>query len=264
MEEKREPYIVLRRAPKQALESKNRIIVALDVDDVRKAMELVDLLRDHVGAFKIGLEFNTSSFAKLVTTDATSLNALWYGLAQLFDKFEGRLMYDGKFDDIPKTMAGAAKGLAPINPMFFTVHASATIDGMMAAVANKGESKVLAVTVLTSIEENEAHLDFGSPSKAKVLQYARDAMLAGCDGIVCSPKELELLAKRPELKSLIKVTPGVRPAGADVGDQKRVMTPGEAIKAGADYLVIGRPITDAQDPVNAADAIAKEIEEATK
>ena len=238
---------------------KDRIIVALDVDDPRKAIELIETLRDHVGAFKLGLRFLTASLARLATCGGHDLNDFWFGFAKIFELTKGRLMYDGKFDDIPETMAGAAKGLAPIKPLFFTVHASATIDGMMAAVKNKGDSRVLAVTVLTSIEENEAHLDFGSPSKAKVLQFARDAVLAGCDGIVCSPQELVLLAKRPELASLIKVTPGVRPAGADKGDQKRVMTPGEAVRAGADCLVIGRPITGAESPVAAAKAIADEI-----
>jgi orotidine-5'-phosphate decarboxylase len=145
----------------------------------------------------------------------------------------------------------------------FNVHASAGIEAMRVAVNNKRESLVLAVTILTSLEEDNAHLIFGAPIKAKVLQFARDAEIAGVDGIICSSKELELLAGQEELRGLIKVTPGIRPEWATAGDQKRVMTPGEAIKAGADYLVIGRPITKPPEeigsPVDAAQKIAQEI-----
>jgi len=125
----------------------------------------------------------------------------------------------------------------------FNVHASAGIEALMAAVDNKRDSLVLAVTVLTSIEENNANLIFGGPIKAKVLQFALDAKLAGCDGIICSPQELEFLSEQKELKDLMKITPGVRPDWAVVGDQKRVLTPADAIRSGATALVIGRPIT---------------------
>ena len=134
---------------------------------------------------------------------------------------------------------------------------------MIAAVMNKGHSQVLAVTVLTSLEENNAYLLFGAPSKAKVLQFARDAKTAGVDGIICSPQELELLGKQKELMGLIKITPGVRPEWAAVGDQKRIMTPLEAIRAGATALVIGRPITNPPveigSPANAVNKIVEEI-----
>lgn len=241
---------------------KDRIIVALDVDSPLKALKLVEALRDNVGAFKLGLEFITSALARMATVSRDRLGSVWVDLAQLFDALDGKLMYDGKFADIPNTMAGAAKCLEPIKPKFFTVHASMGIDSLAAAAKHKGESKMLAVTVLTSREENDAHLTFGKPTKAAALQLAREAKLAGADGIVCSPQELAFLAKHTELESLIKVTPGVRPTGSDKGDQSRVMTPGEAIKAGADYLVIGRPIVRAPDPVAAAEAIAGEIAEA--
>jgi len=129
-------------------------------------------------------------------------------------------------------------------------------------------SQVLAVTVLTSFEENMGHLIFGGPTKAKVLQFALWAQQAGCDGIICSPQELTLLRSRPELKDMLMVTPGVRPEWAAAGDQRRIMTPGEAVKAGADYLVIGRPITKppapASGPIDAAVLIATEIEKAEK
>ena len=231
------------------MDAKDRIIVALDVDSLDKVKSLIESLALHVGCFKIGLELLTAVGAPKVIEFIHSLG--------------GQVFYDGKFDDIPNTIGGASKAVAGLNVKMFNVHASAGIEAMMAAVANKGQSLVLAVTVLTSIEENNANLIFGGPSKAKVLQFARDAKLAGCDGIICSPQELELLGKQKELSNLLKITPGVRSEWASTGDQKRIMTPAEAIKAGATALVIGRPITkpptEIGTPVDAAKKIAEEI-----
>jgi orotidine-5'-phosphate decarboxylase len=231
------------------LERKDRIIVALDVDSLDKARSLVEELAPCVGCFKVGLELITSAGAPQVVTFVHELGGL--------------VFFDGKFDDIPNTVGNAAKSAASLGVKMFNVHASCGIEAMSAAVANKGDSLVLAVTVLTSLEENNAHLIFGGPSKAKVLQFARDASIAGVDGIICSPQELELLGKQKELGDLLKVTPGVRPEWAAVGDQKRVMTPGEAVKAGATALVIGRPITkppsEIGSPSEAAKLIAEEI-----
>jgi len=231
------------------MDTKDRIIVALDVNNLDKAESLVESLAPHVGCFKIGLELLTAVGAPKVAEFVHSLG--------------GQVFYDGKFDDIPNTVGGAAKAVAGLNVKMFDVHASAGVEAMIAAVANKGQSLVLAVTVLTSLEENNAHLIFGGPSKAKVLQLARDAKIAGCDGIICSPQELELLSKQKELSCLLKVTPGVRPKWATTGDQKRIMTPAEASKAGATALVIGRPITqppaEIGTPVDAAKKIAEEI-----
>ena len=233
----------------ETMEAKDRIIVALDVDSLDKAKSLVESLAPHVGCFKVGLELLTAVGGPKVVEFVHSLG--------------GQVFYDGKFDDIPNTVGGAAKAVAGLNVKMFNVHASAGVEAMMAAVANKGQALVLAVTVLTSLEENNAHLIFGGPSKAKVLQLARDAKIAGCDGIICSPQELELLGKQKELGSLLKVTPGVRPEWAAAGDQKRIMTPAEAIRAGATALVIGRPITkppaEIGAPVDAAKKIAEEI-----
>lgn len=231
---------------------KNRIIVALDVNSLEKAKNAIELLAPYVGTFKVGLELLTAEGAPQVVEFVHSLG--------------GKVFFDGKFDDIPNTIAGAAKAVAKMKVKMFNVHASAGVEAMMSAVANKDESLVLAVTVLTSLEENNANLIFGGPSKARVLQFARDAKLAGCDGIICSPQELELLGKQKELTGLLKITPGVRPSWAAVGDQKRVMTPGEAIKAGADMLVIGRPIlqppAEIGNSITAATMIAQEIKEA--
>jgi len=231
------------------MEAKDRIIVALDVDSLDKAKSFVENLAPYVGCFKLGLELLTAVGAPKVVEFVHSL--------------DGEVFYDGKFNDIPNTIGGAAKAVAGLKVKMFNVHASAGVEAMMAAVANKGQAVVLAVTVLTSLEENNAHLIFGSPIKSKVLQLARDAMVAGCDGIICSPQELEFLGKQKELGSLLKVTPGVRPKWAAAGDQKRIMTPAEAIKAGATAVVIGRPITkppaEIGTPTDAARKIAEEI-----
>jgi len=227
------------------MEAKDRIIVALDVDSLDKAKSLVESLAPHVGCFKVGLELLTAVGAPKVVRFIHSLG--------------GQIFYDGKFCDIPNTVAGAAKVVAGMGVKMFNVHASAGIEAMKAAVANKGQSLVLAVTVLTSLEKNNAFLIFGAPGKAKVLQFAGDAKNAGCDGIICSPQELELLGEQEELRGLLKVTPGIRSTTSLPDDQKRTMSAREAILAGADYIVVGRPITQAPDPVLAAQKIAQEI-----
>jgi orotidine-5'-phosphate decarboxylase len=228
---------------------KDRIIVALDVDSLDKARFLVEHLAPHVGCFKVGLELLTAVGAPQAVEFIHSLG--------------GRVFLDGKFNDIPNTVAGAAKAAAKLGVKMLNVHASAGIEAMRAAVDNKGQSLVLAVTVLTSLGEDDVCHIFGSPIEDKVLQLARDAMIAGCDGIICSPQELKFLGEQRELDGLLKVTPGVRPLWAAAGDQKRIMTPGEAIKAGATALVIGRPITkpppEIGSPADAAQKIVEEI-----
>ena len=229
--------------------AKDRIIVALDVPSLEQAGPLITSLASYVWCFKIGLELITAEGGPQAV--------------RFVQERGGQVFYDGKFCDIPNTVGNAAKAAAGLGVQMFNVHASAGVEAMMAAVANKWKALVLAVTVLTSLEENNAHLIFGGSSKAKVLQLARDAKIAGCDGIICSPQELELLGKQKELVGLLKVTPGVRPEWAATGDQKRVMTPAEANKAGATVLVIGRPITkppaEIGTPVDAAKKILEEI-----
>lgn len=248
--------------PNRIQEARDSIIVALDINDPGRALDIAQPLVDHVGAFKLGLEFWTSLCANFVLGSAPDVAAFHPAYQMLFTILNGKLMQDWKLNDIPNTMGKSADQVTRIKSKYLTVHASSGLEGMSAAVKNSGGVSVLAVTVLTSFAEDEAFLMFGAPSKAKVVQFARNALLAGCDGIVCSPQELPILAKNSELAKLVKITPGVRPAGSDKGDQKRVMTPGEAIKAGADKLVIGRPITGATDPVAAAKAIADEIADA--
>lgn len=229
----------------------SRIIVALDVPSLEKAKPLVETLAPRVGPLKVGLQLISAEGLPQVVSFVNSLG--------------GQIFVDGKFNDIPNTVGGASEAVAQLPGVaMFNVHASAGIDAMAAAVAKKGDALVLAVTVLTSFEENDGHLTFGAPTKAKVLQLAREAKLAGCDGIICSPQELPLLRRRRELQGLLMVTPGVRPEWAAAGDQKRIMTPGEAITAGADFLVVGRPITnppvEVGTPVEAVNRIVAEIE----
>lgn len=252
--------------PEKTFEPKDRIIVALDVDNPEKAIGLVEQLTPHVGLFKIGLQLSCATLIGLVggEDEEGALGNLkiarrFYGLIR------GRDFQDWKFHDIPNTVGGAAAEIVKISPAMFNLHASADIDAMADAVAKKGNSKVLAVTVLTSLGEEITHLIYGDPSKGKVLEFARNAKLAGVDGLICSPQEVSLLRSRRELKGMILVIPGVRPVWAAKGDQARTDTPEGAIEAGADYLVIGRPITnpppEVGGPVEAANKIAEEIAE---
>lgn len=245
------------------MNAKDRIILALDVNDVNKAVELVNVLKNEVGYFKIGLELITHLVVYLATDVRPDIGVV----EKLFDFTKRRLFWDGKWNDIPNTVTGAAKAIQPIIPKFINIHASAGVEAMKAAVANRGKALVLAVTVLTSLGELESASIFGSKEGYKaasynVIKFAKMALEAETQGIICSPQELGLLSGE-EFSKLIKVVPGVRPAWAVVGDQKRVMTPGEAVEAGADYLVIGRPITQPPanigTPVDAARRIVEEI-----
>lgn len=226
---------------------KDRIIVALDVDSLEKARPLVQELAPYVGCFKIGLELLTSVGAPQAVKFVHDLG--------------GQVFFDGKFDDIPNTVAGAARAAASLKVKMFNVHASCGRESMQAAVQNKGGSLVLAVTVLTSHDEASARSMFGATVREKVLQMALEAKAAGVDGLICSPQELEWLGREPPLQGLLKITPGVRPVWASPGDQKRVMTPGEAVRAGATALVIGRPITQPPAAVGTPIAAVKKIAE---
>ena len=242
------------------MQSKDRIIVALDVDSPDRAIDIVTKVQKLVGRFKVGLELIYAMLASILVVDEQVALSNTRRVRELFKLLGRQFFLDGKFKDIPNTIAAVAKIVGQsIKVGMFNVHATSTITGMVSAVRNKGESQVLAVTVLTSTEENEAFLEYGAPSRAKVLQYARDAKLAQCDGIICSPQELILLDNQPELKGLLKITPGIRSPEDPPDDQKRTMSPREAILAGADALVIGRPITKAESLEESAKKIAKEI-----
>jgi orotidine-5'-phosphate decarboxylase len=178
------------------------------------------------------------------------------------------LFIDLKLHDIPNTVAGAMRGLVKLQPDIVTIHASGGSEMIAAAVsAAKSEAeklgvkppRIVAVTILTSLDQAAlTHLGIARPVLEQVVALARLTMSAGADGMVCSP--LEVAAIRSELgPKPFLVVPGIRPEGSALGDQKRVMTPKQALSAGADILVIGRPITQAADPIAAAQAILKDL-----
>lgn len=228
---------------------KDKIIFALDVDSIAKTTPYVEALAHHVSCFKVGLELIMSSGAPQVVHHIHRLG--------------GHIFLDSKLCDIPNTVASAARAISSMNVKMFNVHASCGKESIRAAVENKGNSLLLVVTVLTSLEDAESERIFGTISQNKVIQFAHDAKEAGADGIICSPRELEIIAQVPELKGLLKVTPGVRPSWAEANDQKRTMTPLEAVRAGATHLVVGRPISNPPrgigSPIDAAMNIASEI-----
>ncbi len=232
--------------------AKERIMVALDVSDWEVARRHISELAPHVGYFKVGLELLTAVGAPTVV--------------EHIKKSGGKLFYDGKFSDIPNTIAGAAEAAAKMGVDFFDLHANCGLESMREAVRCRKNSKVLAVTVLTSFDEAGCREVFGASVKERVTSLAHLAAQAGVDGIVCSAADLAFLSQDPKTKNLLKVTPGIRPKWAENNDQKRIFTPIDAIAAGADYLVIGRPIlkppSSVGSPVEAAKRIAAEIEEA--
>ncbi|BEV45612.1 orotidine-5'-phosphate decarboxylase [Afipia carboxidovorans] len=223
---------------------RERLIVALDVPDVAQASKLVATLDDSVLFYKIGYQ--------LAYAGGLSMAQDLIGAGK-------KVFIDLKLHDIGNTVASGVASIAKLGATFLTVHAYP--QTMKAAVeASRGTGlKILAVTVLTSYDEadlKEAGYSLGVADL--VAQRARQAQAIGIDGLVCSAEEAANL-RAIVGQSLSLVTPGIRPAGSAVGDQKRVMTPARAIAAGADYLVVGRPIVAATDPKSAANAIVAEI-----
>ena len=227
---------------------KDRIIVALDVPRVDEARALIKTLGDSVGTFKIGLE--------LIYTGGLAL-------AEELAKDGRRVFLDAKLLDIEATVERATAAIAKTGAHFLTVHATDR-KTLNAAVRGRGDTalKLLGVTVLTNLgrpDLSEQGIDM--PPLALVQERARLSQDAGFDGIVASGKEAAALHER--LRNFLIVTPGIRQAGTDVQDQTRVVTPTIAVRSGAHYLVIGRPITRAKNPRAAAQAIAEEIANAT-
>lgn len=227
----------------------DRIFCAVDTPKLDDALMLAELLAGEVGAIKLGKEFFTAHGPD--------------GVKRVAD-FGHKIFLDLKFHDIPNTVAGAVRAALPLNCAVMTVHASggpAMLEAARAAAAEAGPKrpKIVAVTVLTSLDDADlAAVGQQGPSADQVLRLARLTGDAGVDGVVCSPHEVALL--RRELgDDFALVVPGVRPDWAGADDQKRIMTPGEAVAAGANHLVIGRPITKSEDPVAAARRIADEI-----
>ena len=235
-------------SPISSLPARERVIVALDVSDSAAALELAGTLGDFVQWFKVGLELYLSAGNRIV-------HAL-----------KGRgcsVFLDLKLHDIPNTVAGAVRSAASAGADMLTLHGSGG-PAMLAAAAEaaaKLESapKLLAVSVLTSMDAAQLQsIGVSSSPAEQVLRLAGLASGAGISGLVASSEEVASL--RASFPNFTLVIPGIRPAGSSVGDQKRVATPAAAIRAGADYLVIGRPITQAADPVAAVRGILSEIE----
>ena len=224
------------------------IYVALDTPDLCHALELSKAVRPYIGGLKVGLEF-ISAHGPAGMREIAAL-----GLP---------VFADVKFHDIPNTVAGAAREIATLGVALFNLHASGGAEMMRAAkeaaASVDPKVKVIAVTVLTSVADQDLRtIGQGDSVALQVERLARLTKDAGLDGVVCSPREIEVVRRACGPGFLI-VTPGVRPAGAALADQRRVTTPLEAVRAGADILVIGRPITAAADPVAAARAIAEEV-----
>lgn len=255
--------VIFLHLERSIMDPRDKLIVALDISDVYKASKLVNDLFDYVGGFKVGFEFMTSSFAQLMTANPSQAITRLANLQHLFASMQGKIFWDGKWNDIPNTVGSAASGLAPLKVKYMNVHASTGMESIAQAVANKGESQLLAVTVLTSIGPEECLSIFGDYPPTKVASFAHKMVQLGVNGVICSPQELTYLGETPGLEKILKVTPGVRPIWAATDDQKRVTTPSEAIEAGATALVVGRPITNPSSevgtPVDAAKRILEEI-----
>jgi orotidine-5'-phosphate decarboxylase len=226
----------------------NPIFVALDTPSLDQASALAALLAPYVAGLKVGLEFVSANGPEGVRALVKS------GLP---------VFLDVKLHDIPNTVAGAMKALAPLGAAIINVHASGGA-AMMRAAADAAASvqprpKLIAVTVLTSLEAADlAAMGISGTPLDQVVRLARLAKDSGMDGVVCSPQEIAAVRAACGRDFLI-VTPGVRPAGGALDDQRRVMTPKRALEAGADLLVIGRPITGASDPAEAARGILQDL-----
>jgi orotidine-5'-phosphate decarboxylase len=230
-----------------------RLIVALDVPSLADALSVADELKGVAGCFTVGLE-----------------RLMAEGMPKVAREFSARslsLFADVKFADIPNTVGRATSVLARWGVKYFDVHACCGRESVEQAVLHKKNSKLLVVTVLTSLNDEHARSIFGGGAGAKVIEFAKMARDAGADGIICSPDELALLASERCVSSLLKITPGVRPAWAAANDQKRTATPEEAISRGADCIVVGRPILQppaGMKPVEAAKKVLREIERGLK
>ncbi|MBT0957989.1 orotidine-5'-phosphate decarboxylase [Alphaproteobacteria bacterium KMM 3653] len=228
--------------------SDDRLIVALDVPDALSGLKLATEIGDAVSFYKIGLGMLTGGGLALAN--------------ELKSEHGKRIFLDMKLFDISATIEAAVRGLAQFDLDFLTVHGDPHV--VRAAAEGRGgtDMKILAVTVLTSLERADldaAQIKAGAIPDL-VAERAGRALEAGADGVIASPQEAAMIRALPQAAGKLIVTPGVRPAGAALGDQKRIATPAQAIADGADHIVVGRPIWTAKDPRNAARAIVSEIQ----
>ena len=235
---------------------KDKIIVALDVPTKEEALAIVEELGDKVGAYKVGMQLYNACGPEV--------------LQAIYDR-KGRVFLDLKFHDIPNTVASASRVVTNLGTFMFNVHCcggSAMMKAAVAAMREEAEAKgiekplLIGVTVLTSLSEEELQGEIGvaRAMREQVAAMARLAKESGLDGVVASAREISVIREACG-DDFVIVTPGIRPRDAAADDQKRVKTPGEAVADGADYLVIGRPITKAADRPAAVEAIVKDMEE---
>ena len=225
----------------------DRLIVALDVPGALAGLELADRLGDSVSFYKIGLGMLAGGGLALAN--------------ELKQDRGKRIFLDLKLFDIGATVEAAVRGVAQFDLDFLTVHGDPhVVRAAKTGVAGK-ELKILAVTVLTSLDRTDLDAGLIVPGDLSeiVIERAQRALAAGADGVICSPNEAAAIRALPEASGRLIVTPGVRPAGADLGDQKRVATPAQAVADGADHIVVGRPIWRAPDPRAAALAVIAEL-----
>lgn len=237
--------------------AQDKLIVALDVDSAARALDLFDALRDVVGMFKIGSQLFTAVGPDVVR--------------QIITK-GGRVFLDLKFHDIPNTVAAAGVEATRLGVSIFNVHASGgaemlqrTADAVAESANREGlaKPKVIAVTLLTSMDQRSLEkIGINDEPRAMVARLARTAADCGLDGVVASPREIQVIRETINSPDFLIITPGIRSGNHATDDQKRTLTAAEAICAGADYLVVGRPILKADDPVAAARTVVAEIEAA--
>lgn len=225
----------------------DRLIVAMDVPNVLDGLELARTLGESVSFYKIGLGMLTGGGLALAN--------------ELKQEHGKRIFLDMKFFDIGATVAAAVRGVAQFDMDFLTVHGDPHVVRAARDGAGGSDMKILAVTILTSLDRDD--LDASCIKAGDVADLVQEraaiALAAGADGVIASPQEAALIRTLPEAEGKLIVTPGVRPAGAALGDQKRVMTPASAIANGADHVVVGRPIWQAKDPKAAAAGILAEL-----
>lgn len=228
------------------MRNSSQVILALDFSDMASTVEMINLTKEHIGIYKLGLEFYLAHGKS--------------GVKEIQSRFtDVEIFLDLKLHDIPNTVAGACRSVADIDPKFLTVHASGGSKMISAASSALPKVEITAVTILTSLDQ-EQMLAMGLSENIEnlTLSLAKNAVNSGARAIVSSPQEVSLLRKHLGEKVTL-ITPGVRPSGAERDDQERIMTPRQAIDAGADFVVIGRPITKASDPKQAAEAITASL-----
>ncbi|OHA03539.1 MAG: orotidine 5'-phosphate decarboxylase [Candidatus Sungbacteria bacterium RIFCSPLOWO2_02_FULL_51_17] len=248
-----------------AMSATSKLIVALDVPSIDRAIEIVDATRFYVHSFKIGTALMQTIIASIIgPREVRDAEANAGKVRTLFSLLTGRIFWDAKFSDIPNTVLGSVSEAAAVHPAMVTVHASCGIRSLKAAVAATLEvvpygfggktmrPKIIAVTVLTSLDDTDTDAIFGGTRKEKVLQFAYNALHVGAEGIVCSASDLSTLRCHNDLTHLLRVVPGVRPQWAPHDDQSAVAIPEDAVAAGAHFLVVGRPILNPPPAIGTA------------